>query len=73
MACEKCAELRKHPCVEDPVKLKGQPIGMYHCPECGEMQIAGLPHTTPMCEDCFDKLYVDYMLEQQHKEIDRGD
>ena len=31
-------------CKEDPTKLKGQPIGMYHCPECGEMLIAGIPH-----------------------------
>jgi hypothetical protein len=31
-------------CPEDPVKLKGAPIGMYHCPWCGCMQLAGLPH-----------------------------
>ena len=31
-------------CKEDPTKLVGQPIGMYHCPECGEMLIAGSPH-----------------------------
>lgn len=23
------------------------PIGMFHCPECGEMQLAGLPHLLP--------------------------
>ena len=31
----------------DPRLLLGQPIGMYHCPECGEMQIAGMPHSLP--------------------------
>ena len=31
-------------CGHDPRELKGLPIGMYHCPECGEMVIAGLPH-----------------------------
>ena len=38
-------------CPEDPLKLLGQPIGMYHCPYCGCMQIAGLSH---MCDsnDC---------------------
>lgn len=31
-------------CPEDPEKLVDQPIGMYHCPWCGCMQVAGLPH-----------------------------
>ena len=31
-------------CPHDPQELKGEPIGMYHCPVCGEMVIAGLPH-----------------------------
>jgi hypothetical protein len=22
----------------------GVPIGMFHCPECGEMVLAGVPH-----------------------------
>lgn len=28
----------------DPPQLKGAPLGMYHCPYCGEMVLAGLPH-----------------------------
>lgn len=28
----------------DPQQLAGAPIGMYHCPYCGEMVMAGLPH-----------------------------
>jgi len=31
-------------CSYDPEILKGQPIGMFHCPECGEMVVAGMPH-----------------------------
>lgn len=31
-------------CIEHPEMLLGCPLGMYHCPECGAMQVAGLPH-----------------------------
>ena len=31
-------------CPYDPTVLKGVPIGMLHCPECGEMILAGVPH-----------------------------
>lgn len=30
-------------CTHDPSKTEGT-IGQYHCPECGEMVVAGLPH-----------------------------
>ena len=30
-------------CPHDPKTTKG-PIGMYHCPNCGEMVIAGCEH-----------------------------
>lgn len=32
------------PCPYDPRELLGQPIGMLHCPLCGEMVVAGLAH-----------------------------
>jgi hypothetical protein len=35
-------------CPEDPTRLLGYPIGMYHCPDCGCMQVAGLEH---ICEE----------------------
>ncbi len=35
------------PCPGDPKALLGQPIGMYHCEYCGEMQIAGMDHLPP--------------------------
>lgn len=28
----------------DPKQLAGAPLGMYHCPYCGEMVIAGMEH-----------------------------
>ena len=33
----------KH-CSHRPEEYLGQPIGMYHCPLCGQMVIAGLLH-----------------------------
>lgn len=40
-------------CQEDPEKLAGQPIGMYHCPDCGCMVLAGMkhgPHEEDVCQ-----------------------
>lgn len=31
-------------CTYDPSGLIGVPLGMFHCPECGEVVIAGMPH-----------------------------
>ena len=28
----------------DPQQLVGAPMGQYHCPYCGEMVLAGVPH-----------------------------
>jgi hypothetical protein len=38
---------RRKPCPEDPMLLAGQPIGMYHCPGCDMMVVAGMSHTSP--------------------------
>lgn len=38
-------------CAEKPEALAGQPLGMYHCPDCGAMVIAGLPHPD-VCVRC---------------------
>lgn len=35
------------PCPERPEALAGQPLGMYHCPVCGLLQMAGAPHLPP--------------------------
>lgn len=37
-------------CRHDPKILSGAPMGMYHCPDCGTMVLAGLAH--PNDEDC---------------------
>lgn len=33
----------KQKCTFDPTTVHGA-VGMFHCPDCGDMQIAGLPH-----------------------------
>ena len=33
----------KEQCPHDPRETTG-PVGMYHCPECGEMVLAGMEH-----------------------------
>ena len=38
-------------CKHDPRVLSGQPIGMYHCPDCGEMVLAGMKHPGTLEED----------------------
>jgi hypothetical protein len=42
-------------CGHDP-RLTLGPIGMYHCPECGEMQVAGFKHTGIMEEKDWDAI-----------------
>lgn len=48
------------PCPGKPERMLGQPIGMYHCEYCGEMQVAGVPHLPPQFpsrwEEPFPKL-----------------
>lgn len=38
-------------CNERPEALLNAPIGMYHCPDCGAMVLAGVPHP-PLCKLC---------------------
>lgn len=46
--CGRCydlvTELFPSGCNKRPELLAGQPIGMYHCPDCGAMLMAGIPH-----------------------------
>jgi len=46
-------------CNEKPEKRLGEPIGMYHCPECGAMVIAGLEHPM-LCKRCLDRKHPGY-------------
>ncbi len=41
-------------CAEKPERLIGLPIGMYHCPDCGAMVIAGMEHPE-LCRVCLDR------------------
>lgn len=50
-------------CPHDPRELVGQAIGMYHCPVCGEMVLAGFPHPS-MTDAEVDASYASYMAEQ---------
>ena len=38
-------------CRERPEKLIHVPMGMYHCPDCGAMLLAGLSHPD-VCKRC---------------------
>ncbi len=37
-------------CTHDPRLYKGYPVGMYHCPECGEMVVSGVEHPQSVSE-----------------------
>jgi hypothetical protein len=56
--CGRCYdEVRElHPpgCNERPEELAGMPLGMYHCPDCGSMVCAGLPHPA-LCLPCVQR------------------
>ena len=41
-------------CAEKPELLRDQPLGMYHCPDCGAMVLAGLEHPR-LCQRCIDR------------------
>lgn len=41
-------------CAEKPEVFLGAPLGQYHCPDCGAMVIAGVPHP-PLCAICHDR------------------
>lgn len=56
------SEKFKWPCPGDPKALAGQPIGMYHCEYCGEMQIAGMEHLAPQFPEQWEEPFpkIDY-------------
>ena len=45
----------------DPVQLCGMPIGMYHCPDCGAMVLACVPHPE-LCKRCLDRTHPEYII-----------
>ena len=47
-----CDKLIESPCYEKP-ELNDNPVGMYHCPDCGMMIVAGMKHQL-VCEKCYN-------------------
>jgi len=48
-------DLHDAPCFEKPELLKGTTQGMYHCPDCGQMIMAGMKHPK-VCKTCFNEM-----------------
>ena len=62
------AALREHlpPCSYDPEPLIGVPLGMHHCPNCGTMVVAGIPHGPVDVEAwCGTKIYDAVLAEKE--------
>ncbi len=53
-------------CAEKPEELIGQPLGMYHCPDCGAMVVAGMHHPD-LCKRCLDRKHPAFDIEEQNK------
>ena len=44
-------------CAYDPRIIPPEaPIGMFHCPECGEMVLAGMEHPSDLTEEDYQLL-----------------
>jgi len=58
LRCGRCYDvaptLFSSKCRERPEDLAGQPIGQYHCPDCGAMVMAGIEHPK-VCYRCADR------------------
>ena len=50
---------KRKPCPEQPMLLAGAPIGQYHCPVCGMMVMASVPHLSPSAPNEQDPIYLD--------------
>ena len=60
--------MKKSDCTFKPELVSG-PIGMFHCPECGEMQLAGMGHTGIMEEKDYQEMM--RCLDEKHKNISK--
>lgn len=57
---------KRKPCPEQPVLLTGMPIGQYHCPVCGMMLMASMPHLSPHAIEDGDPNYPVGHYEQEY-------
>ena len=46
-------------CFEKPENLTEAPLGQYHCPDCGAMVVANVPHPS-LCKRCIDRTHPDF-------------
>lgn len=53
----------------EPQQLVGAPFGQYHCGYCGEMEIAGVPHSDYRN---FDEDYAEYVAHEYDEFIELG-
>ena len=63
--CARCcseAQLFPTTCKHKP-ELQSGPIGMYHCPDCGTMVLAGSPHFY-LCAKCNGEISNMYSMER---------
>lgn len=56
------ADLVASPCTHNPEAYAGAPIGMYHCPGCGVMVLAGAAHPQ-VCSRCAAQIRHDLGLD----------
>jgi len=55
-------------CQGHPEMLSGEPMGMHHCPVCGEMVMAGLPHQTEADIERAEAELMELSMQQQARE-----
>ena len=60
---------RENKCKHDPKQYLGMPIGMYHCPECGEMVVAGIEHPKYFLDSIEDE----YFIQDEETDGDKND
>ena len=53
-------------CDEKPEILAGEPIGQYHCPDCGAMVLAGITHPE-VCNLCRDRKHPMFDMDKEKK------
>jgi hypothetical protein len=68
--CGRCYEDvdQLYPAKCEPTLGSDVPIGMYHCPDCGAMVLAGLPHPE-LCIRCVEHKHPSYdIIEGEYDE-----
>jgi hypothetical protein len=46
-------------CPFDPIPYANMPLGMFHCPLCSEMVIAGMAHPKPFNDEDFEEVHAE--------------